>query len=75
MLQTQITRPVNTAEERLAGCDIAQKFGMDVTTEHMDGPQLLAGGADLMIPAKPSRARQQSYRQTGPDQISECWGY
>lgn len=29
MLHTKITRPVNTAEERLAGCDIAHKFGMD----------------------------------------------
>lgn len=41
----------------------------------MEGPQLLAGDVDLMIPAKPSRARQPSYCQTGPDQISEHSGY
>lgn len=29
-LQTKIARPVNTAEERLAGCDTAHKFGMDL---------------------------------------------
>lgn len=28
-----------------------------------------------MIPAKPSRARQQSRRQTGPDRSSGCSGY
>lgn len=75
-LMLQLKSPDQLTQQKNVWLDVTQLINLawPFTTEHMEGPQLLAGGADLMIPAKPSRARQRSYRQTGPDQISERSG-
>lgn len=58
---------MQTSFNRTLWLDVTQpKLAWTFATEHMEGPQLLAGGGDLLIPdhAKPARARQAGHRQT-----------
>lgn len=73
----KLRSPYQFTQQKNVWLDVTQLINLAwiFTTEHMEGPQLLAEGVGLMIPAKPSRARQGGYRQTGPDQISKHSGY